>query len=78
MWWWRHPPTPLEQYATSLPDAAVTWAKCWCYGAKVTPMFFPMYTVEAEVVLSMTKVEPHEMLKASQEKEFRSNPWELE
>lgn len=41
-------------------------------------MFFPMYTVEAEVVLSMTKVEPHEMLKASQEKEFRSNPWELE
>ena len=27
-------------------------------------MLFPMYTVTAEVLLSMTKVEPHEKLKA--------------
>ena len=52
MWCWRQPPTPLEQYATALPDA------------EVTPMLFPMYTVAAEVVLGMSKVEPHEVLKA--------------
>ena len=28
-------------------------------------MRFPMYTVAADVLLKMTKVEPHEMLKAA-------------
>ncbi|CAE7699901.1 unnamed protein product [Symbiodinium sp. CCMP2592] len=47
------PRTPLEIYARSLPD-----------DADAAPMLFPMYTVAADVLLKMTKVEPHEKLKA--------------
>ncbi|OLQ14444.1 Ankyrin repeat domain-containing protein 17 [Symbiodinium microadriaticum] len=43
---------PLEIYAQSLPDDAAA------------PLLFPMYTVAADVLLKMTKVEPHEDLKA--------------
>ncbi|CAE7224813.1 ANKRD17, partial [Symbiodinium sp. CCMP2456] len=43
---------PLGIYAQSLPD-----------GADAAPMLFPMYTVAADVLLKMTKVEPHEDLK---------------
>ena len=32
--------------------------------AQAAPMLFPMYTVAADVLLKMTKVEPHEDLKA--------------
>ena len=32
--------------------------------AQVPPMHYPMYTVHADVLLKMTKVEPHEQLKA--------------
>ncbi|CAE7898472.1 ANK2, partial [Symbiodinium sp. KB8] len=46
--------TPLEIYARSLPD-----------DADDTPMLFPMYTVASDVLLKMTKVEPHEKLKES-------------
>eukprot|EP00439_Symbiodinium_sp_Y106_P026428 s6746_g3.t1 len=45
--------TPLEVYAQSLP-----------HDADAAPMLFPMYTVAADVLLKMTKVEPHEKLKA--------------
>ena len=32
--------------------------------AQAAPLLFPMYTVAADVLLKMTKVEPHEDLKA--------------
>ena len=31
---------------------------------EANPMLFPMYTVAADVLMKMTKVEPHERLKA--------------
>ncbi|CAE7709774.1 ANKRD17 [Symbiodinium sp. CCMP2456] len=46
-------PTPLEIYARSLP-----------HDADAAAMLFPMYTVSVDVLLEMTKVEPHEELKA--------------
>ncbi|CAE7782384.1 ANK2, partial [Symbiodinium necroappetens] len=46
------PQTPLEIYARSLAE-----------DADDTPMLFPMYTVASDVLLKMTKVEPHEKLK---------------
>ena len=33
-------------------------------GVQVAPMLFPMYTVPAERLLEMSKIEPHEKLKA--------------
>ena len=33
--------------------------------AEDAPMLFPMYTVASDVLLKMTKVEPHEKLKAA-------------
>ncbi|CAE7666476.1 ANKRD17 [Symbiodinium sp. CCMP2456] len=45
--------TPLEIHARSLPDEA-----------DAASMLFPMYTVASEILLKMTKVEPHEELKA--------------
>ncbi|CAE7273959.1 Trpa1 [Symbiodinium sp. CCMP2592] len=45
--------TPLEIHGRSLPD-----------DADAVPMLFPMYTVVADVLLKMTKVESHEKLKA--------------
>ena len=33
--------------------------------AQAAPMLFPMYTVAADELLKMTKVEPHEKLKAA-------------
>ncbi|CAE7258149.1 ANKRD44 [Symbiodinium microadriaticum] len=45
--------TPLEIYAKSLPDDADAF-----------PALFPMYTVSSDILLSMTKIEPHEKLKA--------------
>eukprot|EP00439_Symbiodinium_sp_Y106_P033238 s1911_g3.t7 len=47
------PRTPLDIYGRSLPN-----------DADATPVLFPMYTVAADVLLKMTRVEPHEMLKA--------------
>ncbi|CAE7242612.1 ANK2 [Symbiodinium necroappetens] len=46
------PRTPLEIYGRSLPN-----------DADAAPMLFPMYTVAADVLLKMTRVEPHERLK---------------
>ncbi|CAE7543781.1 ANKS1A [Symbiodinium sp. CCMP2592] len=48
--------TPLAIYGLSLPN-----------DADAAPMHFPMYTVAADVLLKMTRVEPHEMLKANGE-----------
>lgn len=45
--------TPLEIHAKSLPDEV-----------EAPSMLFPMYTVASDVLLKMTKVEPHEELKA--------------
>ncbi|OLP93692.1 Ankyrin repeat and sterile alpha motif domain-containing protein 1B [Symbiodinium microadriaticum] len=46
--------TPLAQYAKSLQTSR----------AEGAPMHFPMYTVPLDTLLEMTKVEPHEVLKA--------------
>eukprot|EP00439_Symbiodinium_sp_Y106_P058446 s2342_g8.t1 len=45
--------TPLEIHARSLPEEA-----------DAPSMLFPMYTVASDVLLNMTRVEPHEDLKA--------------
>ena len=39
--------------------------------AQDAPMLFPMYTVAADELLKMTKVEPHEKLKAGVGAKFR-------
>ncbi|CAE7453687.1 ANKK1 [Symbiodinium sp. CCMP2456] len=46
--------TPLAQYAKSLQTSR----------ADAVPMHFPMYTVPLHTLMEMTKVEPHEVLKA--------------
>ena len=48
--------TALASYARSLKEEDS--------GAAASPMLWPMYTVALEVLLKMTKIEPHEELKA--------------
>ena len=55
-------------------EIEVSWCSCFRVGfmrsqtrsplPKAVPMFFPMYTVPADGLLKMTKIEPHEDLKA--------------
>ena len=49
------PLTPLEEYSKSCKDQAAV---------DTEPMLFPMFTVLLDSVMSMTKVEPHEVLKS--------------
>ncbi|CAK9088385.1 unnamed protein product [Durusdinium trenchii] len=51
--WCHVRPTPLEEYSKSLHNSA----------GHTEPMLFPMYTVPAKAILSMTTLEPHEALK---------------
>jgi len=50
-----HRPTPLELHARSLAEEDD------CLGVK--SMRFPMYTIPSDLLLQMTKIEPHEVLK---------------